>query len=115
MTSPKCWERYYHFLVLMYVDSRLRHAEIDSSKSATVVTIILCALLPPSRPRLYLPVLFQLGEAFNSHIVWLYILDRLAEVTESQVALNSSTAEYKDIGLFTRTEWELIINRSLSE
>lgn len=99
----------------MYVYPRPRRASIDSSKSATVVTIILCALLPPSRPRLYLPVLFQLGEAFNSHIVWLYILDRLAEVTESQVALNSSTAEYKDIGLFTRTEWELIINRSLSK
>jgi len=99
----------------MYVVSRPHRSEIDRSQSATVVTITLCAFLPPSRPRLYLPVLFQLGEAFNSHIVWLYILDRLAEVTEAQVALNSSTAEYKDIGLFTRTEWELIINRSLSE
>lgn len=115
MTSPRCWKRYCHCLVLTYVVLRLRHAEIDYSKSATVVTIILCAFLPSSRPRLYLPILFQLGDAFNSHIVWVYILDRLAEVTESQVALNSSTAEYKDIGLFTRTEWELIINRSLSE
>ncbi|KAG1757297.1 hypothetical protein EDB19DRAFT_1924203 [Suillus lakei] len=63
----------------------------------TTLTMIpvLTSFLPPTHTHIYLPVIFRLWEAFNSHIMD----DRFLEFA------GEGGATWKDIGIWTQEEW----------
>lgn len=75
--------------------------------------------MPPTHTNLYLPVLFKLWEAFNSSIIDDRLLDLAGDLAEEHVSGKSGNAgveggaEWKDVGIWTQSEWTMLIGKGL--
>ncbi|KAG8862046.1 hypothetical protein FRC20_011394 [Serendipita sp. 405] len=83
-------------------------------ETAALVAAIMSAFIPTAEPRRFLPLIFQMAESFSSPIMWLYFVDLLADATERHMIFSSSQTAFKDVGMFTASEWELLVSRLLT-
>lgn len=80
---------------------------------------VMTSFLPATNPHLYMPTFFRLWEAFNSSIIDDRLLDLCGALSEEFVAGKSGDAgetapEYKDVGIWTETEWTVLIGKALN-
>jgi proteasome activator subunit 4 len=80
---------------------------------------VLTSFLPLTNSGSYLPALFKIWEAFNSSIVDDRMLELCGELAEEHVAGASGeagqyAAEWKDIGIWTQWQWDLLTGKCLS-
>jgi proteasome activator subunit 4 len=71
---------------------------------------VFTSFLPPFDVHLYLPVLFQFWQAFNSSVIDDRMIELLGDLAEEHI---EGTAEWKDIGMWTEIEWTLIAGKML--
>jgi|ERR1700722_2714433 len=78
------------------------------------------SFLPPTHTYLYLPSLFKLWEAFNSSVVDEWLLELVGELSEEAVlgrtglvGRGGGDTEWKDVGIWSETEWTLLIGKGL--
>ncbi|KAI0094551.1 ARM repeat-containing protein [Irpex rosettiformis] len=80
---------------------------------------VMTAFFPPTHTHLYLPMLFKLWEAFNSHIIDDRLLELCGELSEEHVSGKDNgtgeegIAEWKDIGIWTQSEWAVLATKAL--
>lgn len=80
---------------------------------------VLTSFLPPTQAHLYLPALFKLWEAFNSSIIDDRLLELAGQLSEEHVSGTSGSAGeeggalWKDIGLWTHAQWNLLLSKGL--
>ena len=80
---------------------------------------VMTAFLPTTHTHLYLPVLFELWEAFNSSIIDERLLDLCGELSEEHVSGKSGDAgeeggaEWKDVGIWSESQWTLLAGKTL--
>ena len=80
---------------------------------------VLTSFLPPTQTHLYLPALFKLWEAFNSSVVDDRLLELAGELSEEHVSGTSGIAgeedgaQWKDVGLWTEAQWNILIGKGL--
>jgi proteasome activator subunit 4 len=79
---------------------------------------VLTSFLPPTHTHLYLPALFRLWEAFNSSVVDDRLIELVGDLSEEHVVGKSGSvgeggAEWKDVGIWTETEWTMLIGKGL--
>jgi proteasome activator subunit 4 len=80
---------------------------------------VLTSFLPPTQTHLYLPALFKLWEAFNSSIIDDRLLELASELSEEHVSGTSGragqedSAQWKDVGLWTETQWNFLVGKGL--
>jgi hypothetical protein len=77
---------------------------------------VITSFLPPSHTHLFLPSLFKIWEAFNSSVVDEYLLELAGELSEGQVSANPGDvggSEWKDVGIWSETQWKLIVGKGL--
>jgi len=55
-----------------------------------------------------------MAESFNSILMWLYLVELISESTERHMIFNTSEANFKDVGMFSSTEWQLLVSKILS-
>ncbi|KAG6910583.1 hypothetical protein DXG01_009534 [Tephrocybe rancida] len=87
----------------------------------TVLTIIpvMTSFLPPTHTHLYIPALFKIWEAFNSSLMDDRILDLAGLLSEEHVsgtngdAGEEGGAQWKDVGVWTQAEWQVLIGKGL--
>jgi hypothetical protein len=84
-------------------------------QTPSLVAAILSSFLPTSQPRAFLPLFLQMAESFNSILMWMYLLELIAESTERHMIFSTAETEFKDVGLFTHAEWQLLVSKTLSE
>lgn len=78
---------------------------------------VLTSFLPPSRPHLYLPVVFKLWEAFNSFAMDDRFLELAGNLAEEHVAGKVGNfgeqggAQWKDVGIWSEQEWNLLVSK----
>ena len=81
---------------------------------------VLTSFLPPTHVHLYLPALFKIWEAFNSHIVDERLLDVMGTLAEEHVAGKAGEAgpdggaEWKDAGIFTDEQFTFLVGKCLN-
>lgn len=80
---------------------------------------VLTSFLPPTQTHLYLPALFKLWEAFNSSAVDDRLLELTGDLSEEHVsgisgrAGDEDSAQWKDVGLWTEAQWDLLMGKGL--
>lgn len=76
---------------------------------------VITSFLPPTRCEQYLPVIFKLWEAFNSGILDDRFLELAGELSEEYVsgATGDQPAVWKDIGIWTEAQWEILMGKGL--
>ncbi|KAG6866845.1 hypothetical protein C0991_008781 [Blastosporella zonata] len=87
----------------------------------TVLTMVpvLTSFLPPTHIHLYMPALFKLWEAFNSSVIDDRVLDLAGLLSEEHVSGTSGDAgeeggaQWKDVGIWTQAEWQVLISKGL--
>ncbi|KAH7915111.1 armadillo-type protein [Hygrophoropsis aurantiaca] len=87
----------------------------------TTLTMIpvLTSFLPLTHTHLYIPVLFKSWEAINSFGVDDWLLKIAGDLSEEHVAGQSGSAGkdggaiWKDVGMWTTEEWNMLINKGL--
>jgi proteasome activator subunit 4 len=84
----------------------------------TMIPVITC-FLPSTHTDLYLPALFRIWEAFNSSTMDDRLLDFCGALAEDNVAGKAGeggefAAEWKDVGIWTEWQWNLISGKALS-
>ncbi|KAG6817600.1 hypothetical protein H0H87_006228 [Tephrocybe sp. NHM501043] len=86
----------------------------------TVLTMVpvMTSFLPPTHTHLYMPALFKIWEAFNSFVIDDRILDLAGLLAEEHVAGTSGDvgeggAQWKDVGIWTQAEWQVLIGKGL--
>ncbi|EIN13635.1 hypothetical protein PUNSTDRAFT_94829 [Punctularia strigosozonata HHB-11173 SS5] len=89
----------------------------------TVLTIVpvITSFLPPTHTSTYLPVLFRLWEAFNSSVIDERMLELVGDLSEEHVAgvttasggTREGGAEWKDVGIWSETDWTMLVGKSL--
>ena len=87
-------------------------------QSVLTMVPVLTSFLPPTHTHLYLPALFRLWEAFNSSVVDDRLIELVGDLSEEHVAGKSGSvgeggAEWKDVGIWTKTEWTMLIGKGL--
>ncbi len=81
---------------------------------------ILTSFLPPSHSHLYLPPLFKFWEAINSALVDDRLLHMSGELSEEHVAGpfglagEDGGAKWKDVGIWTQSEWNMLVGKGLA-
>lgn len=55
-----------------------------------------------------------MAESFSSVLMWVYLVELISESTERHMIFNTSEAEFKDVGMFSNTEWQLLVSKILS-
>ncbi|KAJ6627278.1 hypothetical protein B0H10DRAFT_1780024 [Mycena sp. CBHHK59/15] len=81
---------------------------------------VLVSFLPPTHTHLYLPTLLALSSAFNSTIFDDRILDLAGNLSEEHVsgeagpAGDEGGAKWKDIGIWSEADWNLLVGKGLS-
>ncbi|KAF9568547.1 hypothetical protein CPC08DRAFT_654918 [Agrocybe pediades] len=80
---------------------------------------VLTSFLPPTHTHLYLPALFKIWEAFNSGVIDDRLLELCGDLSEEHVAGKSGDAgeggaEWKDVGIWTEAEWNLLVGKGIS-
>lgn len=83
-------------------------------ETPALVAAILSNFVPTSNPHLYLPLIFSMTEAFNSPLMGLYLTDLLAGLTERHTIFSDDPSTFKDVGMFTFLEWELLVSKLLT-
>lgn len=77
------------------------------------------AFIPPTHIHLYMPIMFKLWEAFNSSIIDDRIIELCGELSEEHVAGKygdageEGGAEWKDVGIWSDTEWTVLVGKAL--
>jgi hypothetical protein len=56
-----------------------------------------------------------MADSFNSVPMWMYLLELLSDSAEKNTIFNSSEASFRDVGMFSLSEWQLLVSRTLSE
>ncbi|KAG2062138.1 hypothetical protein BDR06DRAFT_978583 [Suillus hirtellus] len=87
----------------------------------TTLTMIpvLTSFLPPTHTHIYLPVIFRIWEAFNSHIMDDRFLEFAGILAEEHVAGKEGLAgeeggaAWKDIGIWTQEEWLMLVSKGI--
>lgn len=80
---------------------------------------VITAFLPPTHTHLYLPMLFKLWEAFNSHIIDDRLLELCGELSEEHVSgkhdgtSEDGIAEWKHVGIWSQSEWTVLATKAL--
>ncbi|KAJ3537454.1 hypothetical protein NMY22_g5581 [Coprinellus aureogranulatus] len=88
------------------------------STMLSMIPVITC-FLPPKQTHLYIPALFRIWEAFNSSVMDDRLLEFCGELAEEHVAGKAGdagqfAAEWKDVGIWTEWQWNLISGKALS-
>lgn len=66
-----------------------------------------------------MPIIFKLWEAFNSSVIDDRLLELCGELSEEHVAGKSGDAgeeggaERKDVGIWSETEWTMLVGKAL--
>lgn len=47
--------------------------------------------------------------------MWMYLLEVIADSTERYMIFSNAETEFKDVGMFTYSEWQLLVSKTLSE
>lgn len=87
----------------------------------TTLTMIpvLTSFLPPTHTHIYLPVIFRIWEAFNSHIMDDRFLEFAGILAEEHVAGKEGLAgedggaAWKDVGIWTQEEWLMLVSKGI--
>ncbi|KAG1755009.1 uncharacterized protein EDB91DRAFT_1096702 [Suillus paluster] len=87
----------------------------------TTLTMIpvLTSFLPPTHTHIYLPVIFRIWEAFNSHSMDDRFLEMAGILAEEHVtgkeglAGEEGGAARKDIGIWTQEEWLMLVSKGI--
>ena len=80
---------------------------------------LMTAFIPPTHIQLYMPVYFQLWEAFNSSVLDDRLLELCGELSEEHIAGKQGEAgedggaEWKDVGIWTEAEWTRLVGKAL--
>ncbi|KAH7883839.1 hypothetical protein F5I97DRAFT_1969128 [Phlebopus sp. FC_14] len=85
----------------------------------TTLTMIpvLTSFLPPTRPHLYMPIVFKIWEAFNSFSMDDRFLEMAGNLAEEHVAGKAGQfgdeggAQWKDVGMWSEEEWTLLVSK----
>ncbi|KAL0578024.1 Proteasome activator BLM10 [Marasmius crinis-equi] len=80
----------------------------------TVLTIIpvLTSFLPLKNCRIYIPALFKIWQAFNSSTLDDRLLELAGELSREHVT-GTEGVQWKDVGIWSEAEWELLIGKAL--
>jgi proteasome activator subunit 4 len=80
---------------------------------------VMTSFLPPIHIHLYLPTIFKIWEAFNSTLLDDRLIEFVGELSEEHVAGISGSAgaeggaQWKDIGIWSETEWTALMSKAL--
>lgn len=80
---------------------------------------VMTSFLPPSHTHLYLPTIFKIWEAFNSSLLDDRLIEFMGELSEEHVAGIAGNAgaeggaQWKDIGIWSETEWTVLMGKAL--
>ncbi|PVG02608.1 hypothetical protein CPB86DRAFT_822639 [Serendipita vermifera] len=83
-------------------------------ETPALVACLLSSFLPTSKPSAFLPLFFQMAEGFNSILMWLYMLELISESTERHMIFSASDSDFRDVGMFTQDQWQLLISKILT-
>ncbi|KAJ8084329.1 Proteasome activator BLM10 [Marasmius tenuissimus] len=80
----------------------------------TILTIVpvLTSFLPLSTCRAYIPTLFKLWQAFNSSVLDDRLLELAGQLSREHVT-GAEGIQWKDVGIWSESEWELLIVKAL--
>ncbi|KAK7468647.1 Proteasome activator BLM10 [Stygiomarasmius scandens] len=86
--------------------------------SVLTVVPILTSFLPPTSPHLYMPALFKIWEAFNSAVLDDRLLELAGELSQEHVSGpfgddTEDRAKWKDVGIWSETEWKMLVSKGL--
>ncbi|KAI0275116.1 hypothetical protein BC834DRAFT_851157 [Gloeopeniophorella convolvens] len=90
-----------------------------TQESYLTVIPVLTSFLPPTHIHLYLPAIFKLWEAFNSSLIDDRLIELVGGLSEEHVAGTSGKAgpeggaPWKDIGIWSGTEWTVLVSKTL--
>lgn len=89
----------------------------DASLQCTLYMIpVMTGFLPPRATEQYMPVLIKLWEALNSSVVDDKMMETCARLSEEHIAATPSdptSTQWKDIGIWSQSEWNLITSKGL--
>jgi proteasome activator subunit 4 len=76
------------------------------------------SFLPPTHTHLYLPTIFKLWEAFNSSLLDDRLIEFMGELSEEHVTGTIGNdgvdgAQWKDVGIWSETEWTVLMAKVL--
>lgn len=80
---------------------------------------VLTSFLPSTHTHLYLPALFKIWEAFNSGVIDDRMMQLCGDLSEEHVAGTlgeageEGGAPWKDVGIWTQTEWNILVGKGL--
>ncbi|KAG6869165.1 hypothetical protein C0993_012264 [Termitomyces sp. T159_Od127] len=80
---------------------------------------VLTSFLPVTHTYLYIPALFKIWEAFNSSVVDDRLLELAGSLSEEHLAgidreAEKSGVQWKDVGIWTLAEWQVLIGKGLN-
>ncbi|KAL1690120.1 hypothetical protein GGG16DRAFT_125867 [Schizophyllum commune] len=86
----------------------------DPKYSILTIVPVMTSFLPRRHIEQYMPLVFKLWEAFNSSVLDDRFLELASELSERHVAGSAGPeggAPWKDIGIWTEDEWNLLIGK----
>ncbi|TFK76811.1 hypothetical protein BDN72DRAFT_829977 [Pluteus cervinus] len=91
---------------------------LTTKETILVMVPVFASFLPPTHIHLYVPTLFKLWEAFNSSAIDDRLLDVAGELSETHIAgkagdAGEGGAEWKDIGIWTQAQWDILVGKGL--
>ncbi|KAK7058314.1 Proteasome activator BLM10 [Paramarasmius palmivorus] len=82
--------------------------------SVLMMIPVLTSFLPPRNFRSYIPPLFKIWEAFNSSVLDDRLLELAGDLSkENLVGRASESVEWKDVGIWTDSEWNTLVGKGL--
>ncbi|ESK98497.1 membrane protein [Moniliophthora roreri MCA 2997] len=82
--------------------------------SVLTMVPVLTSFLPPKNFRLYIPPLFKIWEAFNSSVLDDRLLELAGDLSkENLIGRASEGVEWKDVGIWTDSEWNMLVGKGL--
>lgn len=81
---------------------------------------VMTSFLPITHTNLYIPALFKIWEAFNSSVIDDRLLELAGLLSEEHIAgldreaNEKSGAQWKDVGIWTHAEWQVLIGKGLN-
>jgi len=80
---------------------------------------VMISFLPPTHIHLYLPTIFKIWEAFNSTLLDDRLIEFVGDLSEEHVAGTMGKAgedggaQWKDVGIWSETEWTVLMGKAL--
>ncbi|KAH9964279.1 hypothetical protein BC827DRAFT_1190239 [Russula dissimulans] len=80
---------------------------------------VITSFLPPTHVHLYLPAIFKIWEAFNSTLLDDRLIEVMGELSEEHVSGTAGRAgaeggaQWKDVGIWSETEWTVLMGKAL--